>query len=294
MVNLIKCLSRLPNYIRRFGLLNGLCMAVRIEQKLPRASAVSDQIMVSNLKFPVHLRRTVADHATFWQCIVQDQYRFQDFPQSERLFADYQSAIDRGERPLVIDCGANIGLATLWFAHALPLAKIVAIEPDQDNLDILSKNLTPFGERITVLRGAIWSRPGHVRIENPEAGSASFRVTNCHETAPGAVRTYTIPEICRQMGAERPFVVKMDIEGAQGEVFSQANEWVGETSMLVLELDDWQLPWSGSSRSFFSCISQWPFDYLLGGESIFCFRDFKSAAPTAANKEIASRPVFDS
>jgi FkbM family methyltransferase len=269
-------------------------MAVRIEQRLPRTSALLDEIRVSNLDFPLHLRRTVADHATFWQCIVQDQYRFQDYPQSQRLMGDYQSAIDRGEQPLIIDCGANIGLATVWFARALPLARIVAIEPDQDNLDVLKKNVAPYGERITVLHGGIWSKPGHVRIENPDAGSASFRVTDCHETMPGAVRTYTIPEICRQMGVERPFVVKLDIEGAQGEVFSQANEWVGDTSMLVLELDDWQLPWSGSSRSFFSCISQWPFDYLLGGESIFCFRDFRANAPVGAGKETANRPLIGS
>ena len=33
------------------------------------------------------------------------------------------------------------------------------------------------------------------------------------------------------------------------------------------------MPWRGSSRPFFQCVGQLPFDYLLRGENIFCFRD---------------------
>ena len=48
---------------------------------------------------------------------------------------------------------------------------------------------------------------------------------------------------------------------------------MGRTALITLELDDWLMPWQGTSRNFFSCLSRYPFDYLLGGESIFCFRD---------------------
>jgi len=46
--------------------------------------------------------------------------------------------------------------------------------------------------------------------------------------------------------------------------------------LLTLELDDWLMPWQGTSRSFFRCVSRYAFDYLIGGESIFCFRDFEA------------------
>jgi hypothetical protein len=68
--------------------------------------------------------------------------------------------------------------------------------------------------------------------------------------------------------------VKIDIEGAQGKLFKSNTEWVTNSHLITLELDDWLMPWQGTSRAFFSCLSKYPFDYLLGQESIFCFRDF--------------------
>ena len=75
-------------------------------------------------------------------------------------------------------------------------------------------------------------------------------------------------------GVNAPLIVKIDIEGAQAQLFSANTEWVARTRLISLELDDWLMPWQGTSRSFFSCISRYPFDYLIHGESIFCFRDF--------------------
>ena len=65
--------------------------------------------------------------------------------------------------------------------------------------------------------------------------------------------------------------------GGSNAGFDTSNtEWVENTHLVTLELDDWLLPWRGTSRPFFSCLSKYPFDYLLGEESIFCFRDFNA------------------
>jgi FkbM family methyltransferase len=197
------------------------------------------------------------------------------------LRAQYEARLRQGQKPLIIDCGANIGLASLWFAHAFPQAHIVAVEPDGANFALLQRNIAPYGGRITALRGGIWSVEDHLRIDNPSAGSAAFRVVPCSADHPDAVRTFTIPGISADHGVERPLIVKVDIEGAQGPLFSAHADWVGASDLIVLELDDWQLPWTGTSRPFFAAVSSWPFDFLLGGESIFCFRDY--AADPAPN-----------
>jgi len=41
--------------------------------------------------------------------------------------------------PLVIDCGANIGLSVLYFKHIAPHAKIISVEPDTVNYNLLEK-----------------------------------------------------------------------------------------------------------------------------------------------------------
>src|SRR3989344_3010054 len=44
--------------------------------------------------------------------------------------------------PTIIDAGAHIGLATLYFAKQYPKAHILAIEPHPINATILRKNVT--------------------------------------------------------------------------------------------------------------------------------------------------------
>ena len=83
---------------------------------------------------------------------------------------------------------------------------------------------------------------------------------------------------CTLAGCAEPLIVKLDIEGAQQHLFASATGWVGRAHLITLELDDWLLPWRGSSRPFFRALAEHPYDYLLGGESVFCFRDAGAAA----------------
>lgn len=284
MIDLNRVLRRLPNYARRFGLLKGVGMALAVERQLPRKAERLREFNVPGWRAPMLLRDSISDHATFWQCIVLEQYRLARFPQYERLMSHYRAEIAQGRQPLIIDCGANIGLASLWFANAFPEAHVVAIEPDRENFSVLQQNIAVHGDRITALHGGVWPVEGYLRIENPNAGSAAFQVVPCAPDDPQAVHTFTIPGICAMQDGARPFIVKVDIEGAQGALFSDQIDWVADAALIMLELDDWQLPWVGTSRSFFSAVSRWPFDYLIGEESIFCFRDFEPKAAGSGMK----------
>lgn len=271
-------LRRLPNYLKSFGPVAGLRLCWSIERAQPVKSAVVRSWSVPGYPWPIHLREAVGDHATFFQCIVRDQYRITDFPQGRQLMADYQAAVAAGQRPLLIDCGGNIGLATLWWARQMPQARIVVVEPDADNLQILRRNVAPLGDRVTVVAGGVWDRPAKLRIVNPDSGSAAFRVDEMPPDAGEGLRAYTIDELCALGGGGDPFVVKLDIEGAQAQVFRSNTDWTRRTRLIALELDDWLMPWKGTSRPFFSVLAPQPFDYLIGGEAIFCFRDPAAAA----------------
>lgn len=277
MKSLYRAVAKVPNYVKRFGLINGLRLLALVERDLPRKSTDIRTYKVPGYPAPIALREQISDHAIFWQCIVQKQYDIAPFSQCQRLSAAYREAVANGRRPLIIDCGGNIGLASVWLASQFPEAVIYAVEPDLDNCRMLRSNTASFGDRVVVLQGAVWPQSGSVRIVNPESGSAAFRVT-ADANVDSGVRAYTINEICSIAGERAPFVVKIDIEGAQGKLFSENTDWVGGAHMIALELDDWMLPWQGTSRSFFSCLSRYPFDYLIKGETIFCFRDFSSSS----------------
>lgn len=267
-------LAKLPNYMRTFGVMRGATLLMRVERSLPKISTTIKQYSVPDYPAPIYLRQCISDHSIFWQCIVQKQYDLVNFPQYRRLIASYNEAVKAGEQPLIIDCGGNIGLASVWFATQFPEAIIYAIEPDQRNFEILKLNTAHFGARIKCLLGGIWNESGYLEIVNPQSGSAAFRVAITKERADNSIRAYTIAEVCALAGVESPFIVKIDIEGAQADLFKNNTDWVRNSHLISLELDDWLMPWRGTSRSFFSCLSKYPFDYLLGQESIFCFRDF--------------------
>jgi len=271
-------LAKLPVYLRSFGPRVGLRLFGAIEcTALPVKSDKVSMHTLPGYESPVSLRRARADHATFWQCLVQQQYDLDRFPQTQRLQQTYEVMLARGETPLIIDGGANIGLAALWLARRFPRAQIISVEPDAGNLALLTRNLAGLGARAKVLDGGLWPCSGRLRIVNPESGSAAFRVEETTGDGLGTLRAYTIDEICALAGCHEPLIVKLDIEGAQQYLFSSNTGWVGRTHLITLELDDWLFPWRGSSRPFFRALAEHPFDYLLGGESVFCFRDASAA-----------------
>jgi len=268
-------LSKLPNYIKSFGILHGLRLLLLVERSVPKKSTVVKKYIVPGYPGPIYLRKTVSDHSIFWQCIVQRQYDMFRFTQSNRLMSEYREAVEKGTSPLIIDCGGNIGLSALYLATLFPDAKIYVVEPDEDNFEMLKMNTASLGDRVVALDGGIWHESGRLRIVNPESGSGAFRVAVTNGSQNKGVRAFTINEICALAAVESPLIVKIDIEGAQVNLFKSNTSWVCNTHLVMLELDDWLLPWQGTSRPFFACISQYPFDYLISGETIFCFRDFE-------------------
>lgn len=272
-----KLLSKSPNYVKRFGFLHGIRLLFQIEghRGLQHHSKRINAYKVPGFQRPIYLRACVGDHATFWQCIVKNQYEFSMFPQAMRLKERYEDQVKSASTPpLIIDCGGNIGLSAIWFAQKFKKSTIFVIEPDEENLKVLNKNIESFSDRVVVLKGGIWSEPSYAKIANPEAGPASFQLELEKEGEhANSIRCFTIGEVCDLANNSFPLIVKLDIEGSQKELFSKNITWVNQVDLITLELDDWLLPWEGTSRNFFKCLSPLKFDYLLGGESIFCFRD---------------------
>ena len=265
--------SRWPKYLQRFGVSDGLRLAVAIEQAQPNDRQSRVAYRVPGFSAPVHLRHTVSDHAIFWQCIVMQQYDIDRFPHSRRLDETYAAEVAAGRSPVIVDCGANIGLSVLVFAQRFPRATIVAVEPDAQNFEMLQANTAHLGDRVRCVRGGVWPDTTPLKIENPDSGSAAFRVRPARAGDEGTVEAYSIDDLCRRGGSGLLLAVKIDIEGSQAKLFQANTGWVGQAHLITLELDDWLMPWEGTSRSFFACLGGQPFEYLLGGESIFCFRD---------------------
>jgi FkbM family methyltransferase len=123
--------------------------------------------------------------------------------------------------PFIIDCGANIGCATLYFKLHYPDARILAFEPNPFCFEMLKKNVEVNGlKNVTLVPAACASAPGTTTFHvNPGFSPLSSAVGNRDEkqkTVPIEVRLVKLSESI----TEDVDLLKLDIEGGEWEVFA--------------------------------------------------------------------------
>jgi hypothetical protein len=86
-----------------------------------------------------------------------------------------------------------------------------------------------------------------------------------------AVPSISPQTILTEMNAHVPMIFKIDIEGAEDYLFSGSTEWLDYFPLVIIELHDWMLPFSGSSRNFLRAVASHDFDFISKNENVFLF-----------------------
>lgn len=170
----------------------------------------------------------------------------------------------------IVDAGANIGLASLYFAGRWPEAEIVAIEPEADNFKMLRRNVADLN-RITLVEAGIWSNSEvRLAIANPSTSNKWGLQTKAEPD--GGIAATTIPAIMAGAAWERIDLLKLDVEGAERFLFDDScHLWLRLVDVLIIELHDRFN--DGCSRAFYRAISRYDFrQYLLGESLLVDFR----------------------
>jgi FkbM family methyltransferase len=209
----------LQSYTERFGILRGAVNHYSIAYS-PRRLV---RLHVPGYAGPFHLRKDTADHGTFVDVIWREVYAAHAVPTV---------------RPrVIVDAGANVGYTTAYWARTYPDAQVIAIEPSADNFALLECNTARY-PKVRVLRGGLWPRPGFLRIKNPTADTDAFRVREVDEGV-DVVPAITPEDILRMSPTGSIDILKMDIEGAEHELFSSDPQWLDRvTGTLVVEVHE--------------------------------------------------------
>jgi len=216
------------------------------------------------------VRRGTSDVSVLNQVLVLREYDLSGTPQFEMLYETYRAAADAGRQQLIIDCGANIGLSTLFFARKFPNAKVLAIEPAVGNVTMAMQNLSGI-KNIEFINAAIDSRPGTLTLKRT-GEEWGYRTSPPTNTADGPlVIAMTIDQLCAKTAIEDILIVKVDIEGAERSLFVGDVAWMDRVSLLIVELHDWLFPGEGTSRAFFRALEGRKFEMLHRGENLFFF-----------------------
>ena len=173
---------------------------------------------------PIRLRIGTTDISTYMQVLVERQYDF-DIPITPRF---------------AIDAGANIGLASIYFSNKYPLARIVAIEPEESNYLMLCLNIAPY-PNIRAVRAALWFETNNIKLFDSGFGNHGFQVSsndvatcNFLDSVPGI----TVEMILKQSGETIVDLLKVDIEGAERNVMEKSEYWISRVKVIMIELHD--------------------------------------------------------
>lgn len=192
------------------------------------------------------------------------------------IFLDVQYVCDLPVRPqVIVDAGANIGLASLFYAHRYPEAKIIAIEPEASNFEMLRENTTSY-PNIIALRAALWNKNCDLNIVDPGDGFwdyFSFRTSVPEPTGTNSkhrlIRGLTLDRLMKDNGVDYIDLLKVDIEGAEKEVFESPANWINRVGAVAVELHDRFR--DGCSDSVFTATAD--FDYKWErGETTYIVR----------------------
>jgi FkbM family methyltransferase len=201
--------------------------AISIDNSPLLAKKIS--IVIPRSEYEISLRLHTTDISTFNQIFMRYEYETENLPDSANT---------------VVDLGANIGLATVFFGLKYPHTKILSVEPNEGNYVAMVTNTAALGGRSHKEHAAVWVRDGLINLhteseDGSPLGEWGVQVSEAPSRNESLTRCFKLPTVLDKAGFDTVDILKVDIEGAELEVFSNgAEEWLPRINLIVIETHD--------------------------------------------------------
>jgi FkbM family methyltransferase len=184
-------------------------------------------IPVPGLARDVICRMHETDPEVFSQIFIRNEYKHGFLP-------------DRAN--VILDAGANVGYSVLFFNKLYPEATIIALEPDPRNYDMLVNNCSHLSN-VILLKAALWNKCTRLELKfvgdtGHKLGSFAVRTVEKKTGEAGAELTeaFDVPTLMSRYSVETIDICKVDIEGAEKEVFGNIHAaWYDQVKLFILE-----------------------------------------------------------
>lgn len=134
--------------------------------------------------------------------------------------------------PLIIDCGANIGMSVLYFKKLYPQARVIAFEPDEKNFELLLQNVKQNNlTDVECRKEAIWIKEGLLTFAS-EGTQASQITSDNSSKSRSSVKAIRLADILKNSNVE---FLKIDIEGAEVEVIKDCDQFLDNVKQVFVE-----------------------------------------------------------
>lgn len=179
---------------------------------------------------------------------------------------EYQYFVSNESSPVIIDCGANIGMATLYFKWKFPGARIHAFEPDPSAFSLLKKNVEANGlNQVTLYNKAAMDKAGTLDFFVSQQTKASLMMSTLQGRMDEEKITVEGIDFPRFVTESNAGFLKIDIEGAEKEVFEQMHKVTGFSNLkqIIMEYHHKIEGHSSDFSKMLSILEQNQFEYNL-------------------------------
>ncbi len=159
-------------------------------------------------------------------------------PQWHDLFVRETFRVELGtETPRILDCGANVGLASLYFKRRYPKARITAYEADPAIAETLRGNLGRNGcKDVEVVPAAVWIEDGSIEFccEGADSGTVGALAYGM------SGKRVQVPSVrLKDILAKEPIdLLKLDIEGGEETVLKDCADALQNVRAGLLDLHE--------------------------------------------------------
>ena len=222
-------------------------------------------------KYSIYYRQDTSDQKVLSDIFYSNHYSFDNLKRNKDIQNKYSKLLAENKTPLIIDAGANIGASAIWFKDQFPTCHLVAIEPEDNNFKILKQNTNDLG--IELKHAAIGSISSKATISNLNSADNWAFQTKYDNSGP--INVISVSSIIEENSGRNlePFIIKIDIEGFESDLFSKNTEWIDQFYVIIVELHDWMLPMQGSSKSFLTSIAGKDRDFIQRADNIFSVKN---------------------
>ena len=216
-------------------------------------------------KFSILHRRWGSDELAIAQCFSEAQYDMPSGAHGALIERIYREIVASGKKPLIVDCGANIGASVLWFTARHPEAHIVAVEPSPMNFALLRKNCSGLG--VDLRQAGIGPADGNAWMNNPDEEWGCKTNNNRDGIEIDIISLKTLLS-AKPTSGYSPFLLKVDIEGAEKSLFTGSASVLDLFPLIIMEPHDWLFPGQRTSVEFFRFHAQAGREFTMHNENI--------------------------
>lgn len=225
-----------------------------------------------NKKIFIQKIRNRYDLLTIFEIFSEESYNLTKYECWEVLNKSYLKIIDNKKKPLLIDCGSNIGSSTEYFSRIFKNIFSIMIEPNPESAKFSIENI--YNKDHIILNKAISSKNKIVMIDDNNKDNRASKISNL---VGKEIDTITVTDLLNKYQNITPFIIKIDIEGYEKDLFESNVEWIKDFQIIIIEIHDWMIPFKSISRNFFKAIYEKILiddrrDFIISGENLIIIK----------------------